>query len=68
MEDPPDVIVEGRIDLGLLTAEALSLSLDPYPKKAGVAFEAPDEPAADPEESPFAVLARLKTDGGPGVA
>ena len=68
VEDPPDVIAEGRIDLGLLTAETLSLSLDPYPKKPGVAFEAPEEPAADPEESPFALLARLKKDGGPGVA
>jgi hypothetical protein len=44
------------------------LSLDPYPKKPGVAFEAPEEPAADPEESPFALLARLKKNGGPGVA
>lgn len=63
VEDPPDVILDGRIDLGALTAEALSLALDPYPKKPGVEFETPDEPVASPDESPFAMLARLKTDG-----
>jgi hypothetical protein len=68
VEDPPDMISDGRIDLGLLTAETLSLSLDPYPKKPGVAFEAPEEPVADPDESPFSLLARLKTEGGPGTA
>lgn len=64
LEDPPDAIVEGRIDLGALTAEALALALDPYPKKPGVAFDAPDEPAASEGDSPFAVLARLKGQGG----
>jgi uncharacterized metal-binding protein YceD (DUF177 family) len=68
VEDPPDVIVDGRIDLGLLTAEALSLSLDPYPKKPGVEFDAPEEPEVDPEESPFALLAKLKKDTGPAGA
>jgi uncharacterized metal-binding protein YceD (DUF177 family) len=68
VEDPPDVIVDGRIDLGALTAETLSLSLDPYPKKPGVAFEPPEALAADPDESPFALLAKLKKKIGPGGA
>ena len=68
VEDPPDVIVDGKIDLGSLTAEALALSLDPYPKKPGVEFEPLPEPEASPDESPFAKLARLKKDIGPGGA
>lgn len=57
-EDPPDPIIEGRIDLGALAAEFLALGLDPYPRKPGVAFEPPEAPVE--EESPFAALARLR--------
>ena len=54
-EDPPDPIVDGRVDLGVLAAEFMGLGLDPYPRKPGVAFEAPEaEPEAD---SPFQALA-----------
>lgn len=60
-EDPPDPIVGGRIDLGALAAEHVALGLDPYPRKPGARFEAPeagdDDAAAD---SPFAVLGKLK--------
>lgn len=57
--DPPDPIVDGRIDLGQVTAEFLTLSLDPYPRKPGVVFE---EKVIDvPATSPFAALAALKT-------
>lgn len=61
-DDPPDPIIDGRIDLGALTAEALALALDPYPKKPGVEFEAPNvQTEADKAaESPFAALARLR--------
>ncbi len=58
--DPPDPIVDGKIDLGALASEFLALGLDPYPRKPGVNFAAP---AAEPEtgkESPFSVLNRLK--------
>lgn len=68
VEDPPDLIVDGRIDLGTLTAEGLALALDPYPKKPGVEFEAPANPSDTPDESPFAALARLKKEIGPGGA
>jgi uncharacterized metal-binding protein YceD (DUF177 family) len=57
--EPPDPIVNNRIDLGRLAAEFFVLALDPYPRKPGVAFEAP-QVASDIEESPFAKLARLK--------
>lgn len=62
--DPPDQIMDGKIDLGALVAESLALALDPYPRKPGVAFEAPNDPLEDRDESPFAVLARLK-EGNP---
>ena len=62
--EPPDQIIDGKIDLGALTAEALALALDPYPKKPGAAFEGPADAGPTPDESPFAVLARLKGQGG----
>lgn len=60
-EDPPDPIVNGRVDLGAVVVEFLALGLDSYPRKPGVEFtpERTDEhePVA---ESPFAALAGLK--------
>jgi len=55
--DAPDSIVDGRIDVGAVTAEFLALALDPYPRKpdARLDFEEPDERAA----SPFAALKAL---------
>ncbi len=57
--DAPDPIVNGRIDLGVLTAEFLALGLDPYPRKPGVAFTPLLE--SEPEPSPFASPASLKS-------
>ncbi|PZU92365.1 MAG: metal-binding protein [Chelatococcus sp.] len=56
--DPPEPIVDGTIDLGSVTVEFLSLALDPYPRKPGVAFSEP-APELQEERSPFAALARL---------
>lgn len=57
-EEPPEPILDGVIDLGAVTLEFLALSLDPYPRKPGVAFS---EPAPEtPAESPFAALLNLK--------
>ena len=39
--DAPDELVDGKIDLGALASEFLTLALDPYPRKPGVAFEPP---------------------------
>jgi uncharacterized metal-binding protein YceD (DUF177 family) len=60
-EEPPDPIVNGRIDLGILATEFFVLGLDPYPRKPGVEFE-PElgRVEAPSDESPFAALARLK--------
>lgn len=57
--DAPDPIVDGRIDLGALTAEFLALGLDPYPRKPGVAFE---EAGGEADENPFAALRSLRDD------
>ncbi len=58
--DLPDDIVDGKIDLGALTAEFLALGLDPYPRRPGVSFAY--ESDEQPEASPFAALGRLKAD------
>ncbi len=56
--DPPDEILDGRIDVGALSLEFLALGVDPYPRKPDAVFEAPQ---VDPEAlSPFAALSRLK--------
>lgn len=67
-EDIPEPIENGRIDLGELVTQHLSLALDPYPHAPGVAFQDIDEGgeeeagAAEPERpNPFAVLAKLKS-------
>ena len=54
-EGEPDPIVDGKIDLGALTAEFFALGLDPYPRKPGVSFESPEQPEAS--VSPFSALA-----------
>lgn len=66
LEDLPDPIVNGRIDLGALAGEILVLGLDPYPRKPGVTFADPaQDAAAEPDVSPFAALKALKgTDEG----
>jgi len=67
--DPPEPIVDGKIDLGALVAEQLSLALDPYPRKEGA--EVPQEFAPNEAEihaletppatrKPFAGLDKLK--------
>ena len=60
--DPPEPIVNGRIDLGHLAGELFASALNPYPRKAGVEFDWTDSKAAAAEAAskPFAALARLK--------
>lgn len=66
-EDEPEPLIAGRIDIGELTAQYLSLALDPYPRAPGVAFDGGvEDEAIEPEEeapkppNPFTALARLK--------
>ena len=54
--DPPDPILEGKIDLGAVAAEFLALSLDPYPRKPDAMFLPEELGVAAVRESPFAGL------------
>lgn len=58
-EDPPEPVVNGRIDLAKLAVEFLILGIDPYPRKPGAVFEPVHTPPAS-EDHPFAGLAALK--------
>jgi uncharacterized metal-binding protein YceD (DUF177 family) len=60
--DPPDPIIDGKVDLGSIAAEFLALGLDPHPRKPGVSFEEIVDPSAEEKVSPFAALERLKKD------
>ncbi len=64
-DDAPDVVEDGRIDLGQYAVEQLTLTLDPFPRKPGAEFVQPEEPA---EISPFAVLKAFKTKDEDGKA
>jgi len=55
-----DPLVGGVIDAAAIAAEFLALGVDPYPRKPGVAFEAPEGAG---EGSAFAGLAKLKRGG-----
>ena len=56
-DDAPDIVEDGRIDLGQYAVEQLALTLDPFPRKPGAEFVQPEEPK---EISPFAVLKQFK--------
>jgi len=59
-DDKPEDIDSLHYDLAAPLIEEFVLAIDPYPRAAGVAFEAPQE-AQDTPESPFAVLKGLKS-------
>ena len=67
--DEPEPIVRGVMDVGAVAYQILATSLDPYPRRTGVAFDWRDPnavPATDTganPENPFAVLAKLKPKG-----
>jgi uncharacterized metal-binding protein YceD (DUF177 family) len=57
-DEPPDALIDGKIDLGAVATEFLILGIDPYPRKPGVEFSAPK--AEDDGDRPFAALVALK--------
>jgi hypothetical protein len=58
VEDAPELLVDGVVDLGAIATEFLILGIDPYPRKAGAVFDPPA--AGDESGHPFAALAALK--------
>lgn len=64
-EDPPEAFVDGAVDLGELTAQHLSLSLDPFPRSPDATIEQEglgESITLDAPNNPFAALAALKRD------
>ena len=62
VEDPPEPIDNGMIDMGEAVAEHLALALDPFPRAPGAVFTsgAEEQPAETPAPNPFAALVALK--------
>ncbi len=62
--DDPEKIIDGKIDLGELVTQHLSLSLNPYPRIEGIVFENQEERLKEKEEgvyrNPFAALKEWK--------
>ena len=61
-DEPPEPLVGGTIDLGVVATEFLLLGIDPYPRKEGARFQPP--PADLEGTHPFAALAALKNPPG----
>lgn len=55
--DPPDVLASDVVDVAAYVVEHLALEIDPFPRKPGAEFEFTPPQV---EESPFAVLKKLK--------
>jgi hypothetical protein len=76
VDDPPEPIVDGLIDVGELIVQHLSLAMEPYPRAPGVApleeQDASENKAAGADdegivsESPFSVLKGLRVVKDPG--
>lgn len=60
-DDPPELLVDGRTDLGRLATEFLVLAVDKYPRKPGAEFQ--PTVVGNAGGSPFDALAVLKKDG-----
>jgi uncharacterized metal-binding protein YceD (DUF177 family) len=68
-DDPPEPLGDGMVDLGEIVVQQLAIALDPYPRASGVGLpDGIEGTAAAPRppdgESPFGVLAALKTGRG----
>lgn len=60
--DEREPLIGNAVDLGLLATEFFILGIDPYPRKPGVAFDAP-KPLSDTAGHPFSALAALQKKG-----
>lgn len=62
--DPPEELIDGRIDLGETVAQQLAVALDPYPHAPGSGDQpeasAAGEAGAEEAPSPFAALEQLR--------
>jgi uncharacterized metal-binding protein YceD (DUF177 family) len=58
-DEAPEILIDGKVDLGAIAIEFLLLGIDPYPRKAGVEF-APVKADDGAGARPFAALEALK--------
>jgi uncharacterized metal-binding protein YceD (DUF177 family) len=58
-DDPPDLVVGDRLDIGEILVEELALLIDPYPRAPGAEFAGPRDEDDTTEDSPFAILKTL---------
>jgi uncharacterized metal-binding protein YceD (DUF177 family) len=65
-DDPPEPLIDGKLDLGAIAAEFLILGIDPYPRKSDAEFAPPH--VDDEGAHPFAALEALKKRPGGGRA
>jgi len=63
-EEPPEPLIDGKLDLGAVATEFFMLGIDPYPRKPGAEFVAPK--TDDNGANPFAALEALKKRPGGG--
>ena len=57
-DEPPEMLADGKIDLGAIATEFLLLGIDPYPRKVGAEFAPVKADYAGAR--PFAALEALK--------
>lgn len=63
-EDMPEILQNGRADIGEIAIQNLSLSISPYPRKNGVSLsyvESKEAEEGQKQDNPFAVLEKLST-------
>lgn len=59
-DDIPDIVIDGKIDLGDIAIEQLALVMEDHPRKDGEEFTSVIEDDSPVRENPFAVLSKLK--------
>lgn len=58
-EDPPERLIDRRLDLGAVVLEQLALAIDPYPRALDADLPGRASAGNDKAESPFAALKSL---------
>ncbi len=59
-DDVPDIVIDGKIDLGDIAIEQLALVMEDHPRKEGEEFTSIIEDDSEVRENPFAILSKLK--------
>jgi uncharacterized metal-binding protein YceD (DUF177 family) len=64
VDEGPETLEGGIVDLGAVATEFLILGIDPYPRKPGVVFAPAPVSTTEGADHPFAALAALKARKG----